>query len=107
MPRDQIDELRELEDFDPDEEIVDEDLDGEEPDVEEAELEDCIAPMTPEESVQYLAAAAMQSGSFVRGGGIVLPTGAMRCRICGCSEERACVGGCVWAAPNLCSQCVA
>ncbi len=28
-----------------------------------------------------------------------------RCRDCGCSESRACDGGCVWATPNLCSRC--
>jgi hypothetical protein len=27
------------------------------------------------------------------------------CRGCGCSDERACPGGCVWAEPNLCSRC--
>jgi len=27
------------------------------------------------------------------------------CVVCGCSESRACPGGCVWAAPNLCSRC--
>jgi hypothetical protein len=28
------------------------------------------------------------------------------CRSCGCSESRACSGGCVWADRNLCSRCV-
>jgi hypothetical protein len=28
-----------------------------------------------------------------------------QCVVCGCSESRPCVGGCVWATPNLCSQC--
>jgi len=27
------------------------------------------------------------------------------CRVCGCTNERACPGGCVWAEPNLCSRC--
>ena len=27
------------------------------------------------------------------------------CVGCGCSESRACPGGCVWATPNLCSRC--
>lgn len=27
------------------------------------------------------------------------------CRVCGCTDERACPGGCVWAEPNLCSRC--
>jgi len=28
-----------------------------------------------------------------------------RCRICGCTQERACEGGCYWVAPDLCSAC--
>jgi hypothetical protein len=27
------------------------------------------------------------------------------CRECGCTENAACVGGCSWAAPDLCSRC--
>lgn len=29
----------------------------------------------------------------------------MACANCGCSESRACSGGCVWAAHRLCSRC--
>jgi hypothetical protein len=28
------------------------------------------------------------------------------CRICACTQERACAGGCSWAEPDLCSRCV-
>src|SRR5262245_60129417 len=28
-----------------------------------------------------------------------------RCRICGCTDERPCVGGCFWVAADLCSNC--
>lgn len=28
------------------------------------------------------------------------------CRKCGCTENRACEGGCYWVEPGLCSQCV-
>lgn len=28
------------------------------------------------------------------------------CAGCGCSESRACEGGCVWATATLCSRCV-
>lgn len=28
------------------------------------------------------------------------------CRVCGCTEERACPGGCWWVEPDLCSECV-
>lgn len=29
----------------------------------------------------------------------------MKCRVCGCSEERACAGGCLWVEADLCSTC--
>jgi hypothetical protein len=28
-----------------------------------------------------------------------------RCRKCGCTQERACPGGCSWVAWDLCSRC--
>ena len=28
-----------------------------------------------------------------------------KCRICGCTEARACPGGCYWFEPDLCSRC--
>lgn len=39
-----------------------------------------------------------------------LPTdpeyGLQKCSICGCTDNNACIGGCTWSAPNLCSSCV-
>lgn len=29
----------------------------------------------------------------------------MACRVCGCSYTKPCPGGCIWAAPHLCSRC--
>ena len=29
-----------------------------------------------------------------------------RCRVCGCTWNNACLGGCYWAGPDLCSACV-
>ena len=29
----------------------------------------------------------------------------MTCRHCGCTDDRACEGGCFWVSPNLCSAC--
>lgn len=29
----------------------------------------------------------------------------MECAVCGCTDEEACPGGCIWAAPGLCSRC--
>jgi hypothetical protein len=28
-----------------------------------------------------------------------------KCRVCGCTEMRACKGGCHWVTPDLCSAC--
>lgn len=28
-----------------------------------------------------------------------------KCRVCGCTEEKACPDGCYWVEPDLCSQC--
>jgi hypothetical protein len=30
----------------------------------------------------------------------------MICRVCGCTDTHACRGGCWWAAPGVCNQCV-
>ena len=30
---------------------------------------------------------------------------APRCRSCGCTDARACPGGCYWVEPDLCSAC--
>lgn len=27
------------------------------------------------------------------------------CRVCGCTENNACFGGCWWVEPDLCSEC--
>jgi hypothetical protein len=32
--------------------------------------------------------------------------GVRRCRVCGCSDDRACLGGCFWVEADLCSACV-
>jgi hypothetical protein len=31
--------------------------------------------------------------------------GVRRCRGCGCTDERACLGGCWWVAVDRCSEC--
>lgn len=33
------------------------------------------------------------------------PIGGASCRVCGCTDDKACPGGCVWAEPDLCSRC--
>lgn len=39
------------------------------------------------------------------GGGLLLAGDVRRCVVCGCTEAKACPGGCTWVAPNLCSRC--
>lgn len=29
------------------------------------------------------------------------------CRVCGCTTEQACAGGCIWIEEDLCSRCAA
>ena len=29
----------------------------------------------------------------------------LKCRICGCTQDRACAGGCSWFDKNLCTNC--
>jgi len=36
---------------------------------------------------------------------IVHPAEEQKCRVCGCTQERACPGGCYWVEPTLCSTC--
>lgn len=31
----------------------------------------------------------------------------MQCKYCGCTDEKACEGGCGWIAPQVCSRCSA
>lgn len=28
-----------------------------------------------------------------------------KCRVCGCTDDYACPGGCYWVEPDLCSKC--
>jgi len=30
----------------------------------------------------------------------------MKCKFCGCTDEKSCVGGCSWIEDNVCSNCV-
>lgn len=34
------------------------------------------------------------------------PDGHGTCRVCGCTDDMACLGGCYWVEPDLCSRCV-
>lgn len=41
--------------------------------------------------------------SFGEPAGVAEPV--RTCAECGCTDERACIGGCYWSAPALCSAC--
>lgn len=30
----------------------------------------------------------------------------MKCKYCGCTDEKPCVGGCSWAKDEVCSNCI-
>ncbi len=32
--------------------------------------------------------------------------GVRACRVCGCTDDEACKGGCSWAGTDLCSRCI-
>ncbi len=34
------------------------------------------------------------------------PRAKQACRVCGCTDDHACPGGCWWAEPGLCNRCV-
>jgi hypothetical protein len=40
-------------------------------------------------------------------GETAIMVGALRtCATCGCTDDRACAGGCAWVTPDCCSKCV-
>lgn len=94
-------------DFDDDDLDVDEDdlVDDLEDDDDDVDDEEDWETMTPEGSVAILERAIADGAGFMRNGRILMPTAPMSCRHCGCTDERACPGGCFWVAPHLCSRC--
>jgi hypothetical protein len=65
--------------------------------------------LTIEDVADRLAAAAATAGwaSVDAAAHASRANVGMACRVCGCTEDAACPGGCLWAAPGLCSQCAA
>lgn len=53
----------------------------------------------------WLEAEALHEAMLAGLADILLELGPI-CRVCGCTEERACEGGCTWVAADLCSACV-
>jgi hypothetical protein len=46
-----------------------------------------------------ICVAVLMASDLARGGRI------RACRVCGCTDARACPGGCYWIAEDLCSAC--
>jgi hypothetical protein len=61
-------------------------------------------PLSLEDVCARLEAAAAAAPTIRTDGKFVFSAQGV-CRVCGCTDERACPGGCVWAEPNLCSRC--
>lgn len=52
--------------------------------------------------VEQLLGAAFDMGAHA---GVADVADDRRCRICGCTQYRACPGSCSWVGPDLCSTC--
>ncbi len=64
-----------------------------------------ISRILPAPSAEQLARVAAAAGALhAVGGGPTSPV--RRCRICGCTDARACPGGCAWALEDVCTACV-
>jgi hypothetical protein len=60
--------------------------------------------MDLDEVIARLERAAAEAPT-IRADGKFVYTPDGECRVCGCTNERGCPGGCIWAEPNLCSRC--
>ena len=65
-----------------------------------------LGVMTPAIDLErYGPTSAMSEAELVRGYSATPRRADVRCRVCGCSDFRACPGGCWWVEPDLCSAC--
>jgi hypothetical protein len=62
---------------------------------------------TPDLSDQEVAALAAEAERGYDPAAITRVRERRRCRFCGCTDDRACRGGCWWVEPDLCSTCAA
>jgi len=92
-----------LADLDPDDDVDDEDQDEDLDDVDDDDPDDDDGDGLAHAIARLDRAAA--AAPTIRPGGKFMFTVDARCRVCGCTNERACPGGCIWAEPNLCSRC--
>ena len=60
-------------------------------------------------SAEHLGTGLCQAnalpGYAAKGDVLLLTSSEPQCRNCGCTNSRACAGGCKWVQPNLCSRC--
>lgn len=84
------DELDLDEGFDDDDE--DDDDYDDQPEEEDEEF------LTPAGTVAILERAIAEGAGFMQGSRIAMPKEPMTCRVCGCTDDRACPDGCFWIA---------
>lgn len=61
-----------------------------------------------ENGFTYATENNMDQKIYTKGGTEVVfevSEGGQKCRKCGCTQNKACKGGCMWIEPNLCSNC--
>lgn len=60
--------------------------------------------LTPRQAIFCASCAAPLAAIEIAQAGYGCPAcGAPVCVMCGCTQERACAGGCAWMAPGICS----
>lgn len=63
------------------------------------------AEATDIEALRLLRQAFIDTGIEVAGRPNLTAFGVAQCRVCGCTDQCACPGGCSWVEPDLCSAC--
>lgn len=66
------------------------------------EVEQILADAYGHAEAQYQPAAL---AALARIRAAIGPVKVTACRVCGCTDDRACDGGCSWVEPDLCSAC--
>lgn len=93
-------------DLEPDDDEFDEDfvvsIEDLDDDVDEDDIDE-DEHLSVDDVTRRLELAAAMAPTILPDGRILMTEA--KCRVCGCTNERTCPGGCVWAEPNLCSRC--